>query len=242
QSQWLADTSFMDRTFIEFRDENGYWHGPGGGQSQNSYQVLRGNFGLGAPVAQNQLVAIDTSQPGVVSITTSADADSIIITQHSGTLDITINGQVYTVSGTVDSLVIDTLGDARDQVQVYGNFGAQLIVLSGGEGYTSAMAKLDGDDAQFWSGAATNPLEVSLGCCCPLCQGALDGAFAVVAGGNIGTIDLQSMLGRTASDNADEAVSNLELGLVVEEDLLELAELEGRYRLIGAVARDRKST
>ncbi len=165
QNQWLRDSSFMDRTFIEFRDEDGNWHGPGGGQSQNSYRTLLNNFGLGAPAFTGNLAAVDASHPGVVSIATSSAADEISIVELvGGVVEISINGQYYTVLGGLEQVIIDTLGDQRDQVRTAGDLTFELIV----DGSTPAHTKLD----------AVSQSGPGLGCSCPMCTAALDGALA----------------------------------------------------------------
>lgn len=172
QSLWLRDTSFMDRTFIEFRDADGNWHGPGGGQPQNSYQVMRGNFGSGNGGATGNLATVDSSRDGTLVITTSAAADQVSIVQlGSGIVNITVNDQHYTVSG-LQQLIIDTGGDTRDQIQSTGALGFRLVVGAASD------SKLDVNQASLWNGTAFSPNAGGAGCNCPLCQSALDGALA----------------------------------------------------------------
>jgi hypothetical protein len=170
QDQWLRDTSFMDRTFIEYRDENGYWHGPGGGQSQNTYRTMLGNFGLAAPVFSGNLATVDSSQAGTLVVTGSAAADRISVVQLEGGVELSINGQQYTITGDLEQLVINTLSDPLDQVQVTGDLTFQLLMGQSG------AAKLDAEQISFWNGSALS--NAGLGCCCPLCRSAVESAYS----------------------------------------------------------------
>jgi hypothetical protein len=176
QNQWLRDTSFMDRTFIEFRDADGNWHGPGGGQSQNSYRTLRSNLGLSAPVASGQLATLDASLAGSLTVTATALADQISVVQvSSGVIELTINGQSYTLLGGLEQLVIHTDGDPSDQVQVLGDVEAEVIVT----GETAGLDyKLDPGQASLWNGTALDQPGPGLGCGCPVCMGALNDALS----------------------------------------------------------------
>jgi hypothetical protein len=176
QSQWLQETSFMDRTFIEYRDENGNWHGPGGGQSQNSYRTMLSNHGQSAPAFTGNLATVDSSQPGVLAIAGSAAADQISLVELAGgVVEITINGQHYTVLGGLEQVVIDTLEEGRDLVQTAGKLTFELILDAGS---STLSHKLDAAAAGTWNGTALSQTGPGLGCCCPLCRAALDGALA----------------------------------------------------------------
>jgi hypothetical protein len=95
-----------------------------------------------------------------------------------GVVEVTINGQHYTVLGGLEQVVIDTLGDGRDQVHASGSLSFELLIDADGDGSTLADAKLEAAQQSFFNGTAMWDLGPGLGCGCPMCRAALDRALA----------------------------------------------------------------
>jgi len=122
-SEWVRDTSFMDRTFVEYSN-----HGGGRG-SQNAHQTLLANFGLASRnVNASQIVLTDSSVANQFVVTASNAADNISIRQLGvGSIELIVNGQVHVLSG-VESVRINTGGDRNDRVTYLNTLTTQVIV------------------------------------------------------------------------------------------------------------------
>jgi hypothetical protein len=151
------ETSYQDRTFYEWQDERGNWHSGLTGahpKLQNSYQTLLRNFGLAGAANQQSLSTIDVSEEGVFAITTSGDADRVVVRQHGAeSVEITINGQQHVIQGGLERIQLHTAGDARDQIEIVGDLDIELIVETRDLAWSSLREKVQEDSAAGWNGA-----------------------------------------------------------------------------------------
>jgi len=125
QSHWVQDTSFMDRTFVEYLN-----HGGGRG-SQNSHRTMLANFGLTEPVDPAELVQHTITDDGIFVLTTSSAADRILARSLDGDrTELIVNGQVFEIGNGIEAIQVDTQGDGRDVVLADEWLGIDLYVAT----------------------------------------------------------------------------------------------------------------
>jgi hypothetical protein len=193
QSRWVQDTTFQDRTFVAYVDQNGFPHGPG---PQNTYQTMRRNFGVtgspapgGAPGPWDnpsaELVAlVDTSTPGVFAVSTGSGTDTITVQQlPSGALEVTVNGSAYEIGPGLREIRIHSPG-GRDQVQLLSLLGdVRLSVFTEDQDAPTPDAKIDLAAAALWNGSQLQMAlsDLGEGCGCAECRMAVRQAGTVTA-------------------------------------------------------------
>jgi hypothetical protein len=160
ESAWVQNTGFLDRTFIEFTDQNGFRHGPG---PQNSFQSMRRN--VGAPTAASTtIVTVDTSSEGVLAVTAGSLADRIDIQRLA-------NGRFYDLGNGLDEIRVYTRGDARDQVNVLNDLGGVTVNTDRSVTMeTRQDDKLDEPAAWIFSGMQARQSTDTPGCGCAFCS------------------------------------------------------------------------
>lgn len=172
QSEWVQDTWFMDRTFVE---HSNHCNGLG---SQNSHRTMLRNFGLSSTTPPSSLVRYASDPSGVFMLTTSAGSDVIEIEQFAdGTVEMDVNGHVYQLSSNTRRIQIFTEGDVRDEVNVSGALGIELIVdesaasrMLHDKRVPEAIATWDASPASGPDSGVDHSSEHGPGCCCAGCR------------------------------------------------------------------------
>ena len=122
-SQWVQDTTFMNRTFVEYLnhgDHRGY---------QNAHQTMLRNFGLANSVPVDEVVRYSLSDTGVFTVVASDAADIILGHElDGGAFELEINGQFIQLGEGVEELRIYTNGDSRDQIELATDLALQIFV------------------------------------------------------------------------------------------------------------------
>jgi hypothetical protein len=152
QSEWVQNTSFMDRTFVAYVDSTGHPHGPG---PQNSYQALRRNLGVGGSLSGAPSALIDTSAWGTFRVSTGAGVDTIAVRRlASGAVEMTINGSAYELGAGLREIHIHTQGDRRDRIEVQGDLGdIRLRITAEQADAIFGAGKVDPRLAAYWNGS-----------------------------------------------------------------------------------------
>jgi len=170
---WVQNTSFLDRTFVEYVDPNGYRHGPG---PQNSYRSMLQAFGTGTSGAPaGAPVQTDASRNGVFALVAGAQADQVEVRRLArGAIEVTVNGQVYELAPGFREVHVYTQGDERDQVRAVNNLGGVRLQISrGATAYEQDQGKLDGRLAAIWNGSVAQERDHGHGCGCEVCRGSV---------------------------------------------------------------------
>lgn len=154
QSSWLANTSFNDVTYNEYST-----HGPTAGfnDTQNSHQTMAKNFGLVSAFGAPAYMA-DTSEAGVLAITTGGAADRVEVELLAGgVVEVRVNGKVRRITGGgLREIRVNTAGDARDTVKVVNDLGGVAVTQPA----VLTTATIADEAAAIWNGTAQTAHEM----------------------------------------------------------------------------------
>jgi hypothetical protein len=147
QDNWLQNSSFLDRTFVEYAD-----HGGGRG-SQNTHQTMLRNFGLLTSPDPSYVVQFASRPNGEYEVVLSASMD-IVQAQRlpNGHLELSVNGEYWEFGADIQRLRIQTGGDSTDRLQISDD--PAIEVVAGGSATTAALAtKMPAWEEAVWSGS-----------------------------------------------------------------------------------------